>query len=115
MPKTIAERILSEKGHRDATAGDIVIADVDLLMAQDGTAPLSIQAFRDMGGRKVLDAAKKRPQFIVRDGVLLVLPRVDKLPSQRPKDLSAWDALASGAGLQVTFPRMDGKVPKVAL
>jgi len=58
LPKTIAEKILSEKGHRDATAGDIVIADVDLLMAQDGTAPLSIQAFRDMGGRKVWDAAK---------------------------------------------------------
>ena len=58
LAKTIAEKILSKKGHRDARAGDIVIGDVDLLMAQDGTAPLSIQAFREMGGRKVWDPAK---------------------------------------------------------
>ncbi len=58
MGKTIAEKIFSKKGHRDATAGDIVIADVDLLMAQDGTAPLSIRAFREMGGQRVWDPSK---------------------------------------------------------
>jgi len=53
MGKTIAEKILSSKSNRDARAGDIVIARVDLLMAQDGTAPLAIRAFEDMGGTDV--------------------------------------------------------------
>jgi 3-isopropylmalate/(R)-2-methylmalate dehydratase large subunit len=53
MGKTIAEKILSNKSNLDARAGDIVIADIDLLMAQDGTAPLAIRAFGDMGGGKV--------------------------------------------------------------
>jgi len=53
MGKTIAEKILSSKSNRDARAGDIVIGRVDLLMAQDGTAPLAIRAFEDMGGTDV--------------------------------------------------------------
>jgi 3-isopropylmalate/(R)-2-methylmalate dehydratase large subunit len=53
MGKTIAEKILSNKSNLDARAGDIVIADIDLLMAQDGTAPLAIRAFGDMGGGEV--------------------------------------------------------------
>jgi len=57
-PKTMSERILSSKSARDAAAGDIVVADVDLLMAQDGTAPLAIRAFREMGGGKVWSAQR---------------------------------------------------------
>lgn len=55
LPKTMAEKILSEKGHGDVSAEDIIIADVDLLMAQDGTAPLAIKAFGEMDGKRVWD------------------------------------------------------------
>ncbi len=58
LSKTISEKILSSKSGRDARAGDMVIASVDFLMAQDGTAPLSIQAFREMGGGKVWDGTR---------------------------------------------------------
>ncbi len=58
MGKTIAEKILSLKSGRDSRAGDIVIARVDLLMGQDGTTPLAIQAFREMGGGRVWDPAR---------------------------------------------------------
>jgi hypothetical protein len=33
----------------------------------------------------------------------------------RPKRLSVWDALSSGAGLNVRFPRLKGKVRKIEL
>jgi 3-isopropylmalate/(R)-2-methylmalate dehydratase large subunit len=55
LPQTISEKILSDRSGSDASAGDIVIARVDLLMAQDGTAPLAIRAFEDMGGGSVWD------------------------------------------------------------
>ncbi len=43
MSKTIAEKIFSEKSGQDAHAGDIVIADIDQIALQDGTAPLAIR------------------------------------------------------------------------
>ena len=43
MGKTIAEKILSEKSGVDAYAGDIVIAKIDQIALQDGTAPLAIR------------------------------------------------------------------------
>ncbi len=58
MGKTIAEKILSAHSGKDVYAGDIVIADVDFMMGQDGTSPLAIRAFRDMNGRKVFDPSK---------------------------------------------------------
>ena len=58
MGKTIAEKILSSHSGIDARAGDIVLADVDFVMGQDGTSPLAIKAFRDMGGERVFDPAK---------------------------------------------------------
>ncbi len=56
--KTIAEKILSKKSGTDARAGDIVVAELDLLMGQDGTAPLAVKSFREMGGKKVFDGSK---------------------------------------------------------
>lgn len=58
MGKTIAEKILSEKSGIDAKANDIVIADLDFVMGQDGTSPLAIQAFEEMGGRQTFDPAR---------------------------------------------------------
>lgn len=50
MGKTISEKILSAHSGTDAKAGDIVVADVDYAMGQDGTTPLSIKAFQKMKG-----------------------------------------------------------------
>jgi len=51
--KTISEKILSSHSEHDARAGDIVIAELDFVMAQDGTAPLAIRSFEGMGGDRV--------------------------------------------------------------
>jgi len=56
--KTIAEKILSAHSGKDAHAGDIVIADVDFVMGQDGTSPLAIRALDRMGVRNVFDPEK---------------------------------------------------------
>lgn len=50
MGKTIAEKILSNKSGQDAFANDIVVADVDFRMGQDGTSPLAIRAYQAMKG-----------------------------------------------------------------
>lgn len=50
MGKTISEKIFSAHAGRDVSAGEIVIIEPDSVMAQDGTAPLAIRAFREMGG-----------------------------------------------------------------
>ena len=55
MGKTIAEKILSQKSNQDAKAGDIVIADLDFVMGQDGTSPLAIRVYREMKGKRVFD------------------------------------------------------------
>jgi 3-isopropylmalate/(R)-2-methylmalate dehydratase large subunit len=55
LGKTIAEKILSRKSGRDAYANDIVVADVDFRMGQDGTAPLAIRSFEKMNGESVFD------------------------------------------------------------
>ncbi len=49
MPKTLAEKILSVKSGADASAGDIVIAKVDLSFVQDTTGPLTVRQFESGG------------------------------------------------------------------
>ncbi|WP_323748521.1 3-isopropylmalate dehydratase large subunit [Anaerosoma tenue] len=56
--KTIAEKIFSAHSGSDATAGDIVVADIDFVMGQDGTTPLAIRALESMGVDEVFDPAK---------------------------------------------------------
>lgn len=58
MGKTIAEKILSRKSGQDVKAGDIVIADLDFVMGQDGTSPLAIKAFAEMQASKVFDPSR---------------------------------------------------------
>lgn len=58
MGKTIAEKILSLKSGQDARANDIVVADLDFVMGQDGTSPLAIQAFQEMEAKSVFDPGK---------------------------------------------------------
>lgn len=51
--KTISEKILSSHSGADARAGEIVIAELDFMMAQDGTAPLAIRSFEGMEKKTV--------------------------------------------------------------
>ncbi|MCL2379517.1 MAG: 3-isopropylmalate dehydratase large subunit [Coriobacteriia bacterium] len=58
MGKTIAEKIFATHAGREVSAGDIVVADVDFVMAQDGTSPLAIRALEEMGVDSVFDPTK---------------------------------------------------------
>lgn len=53
MGKTIAEKIISFHCGRDVRKGDIAVSGFDFLMAQDGTAPLVINAFEKLNADKV--------------------------------------------------------------
>jgi len=75
--KTIIEKILSGKSGRDAYAGDIVVANVDLIMGQDGTSPLAIKAFEAMGGEKLFNP----------DAVNLVIDHSAPSPSESISNL----------------------------
>lgn len=55
MPLTIAEKILSSHaGKKELRPGEIVIAEPDVLLANDVTAPLAIKIFSELGGKKIL-------------------------------------------------------------
>ena len=48
-PKTISEKIISEHtGGKSVIAGEFVVANIDLAMAQDGTGPLTIQEIKNL-------------------------------------------------------------------
>ena len=55
MGKTISEKIISEHVGRDVKCEDFVVAKVDVVMAQDGTGPLSIQELKKMDMERVFD------------------------------------------------------------
>jgi len=56
--KTLAEKILSQKSGSDARSGDIVIARVDLVFAQDTTGPLTIRQFQACNLKRLADPKK---------------------------------------------------------
>ena len=58
MGKTISEKILGKHAGRETSAGEIVMADIDLIMSHDGNRPLSIEVFEDMGGKKLFDSKR---------------------------------------------------------
>ena len=55
MAQTIIEKIFSRHCRKPVKANDFVVADIDFAFAQDGTAPLAIQAFRKMGAKKIFN------------------------------------------------------------
>ena len=58
MGLTITEKILANASHETEVAtGDVVIADVDIVMAHDSTAPLAVEGL-DETGKKVFDPHK---------------------------------------------------------
>lgn len=58
MGKTIVEKIFSSHSGKDVKSGEIVLAEVDFLMAQDGTAPLVIKNFENLGFENVFNPEK---------------------------------------------------------
>ncbi len=58
MGKTLAEGILSEKAGIDLHAGDIAVAPIGLVFAQDGTAPLAIRQFQSCGFDRLADPSR---------------------------------------------------------
>lgn len=58
MPHTFAEKILSAKTGQRLRQGDFIVAPVNGAFASDTTAPFAIQAFREMGGRKLWDPTR---------------------------------------------------------
>jgi len=63
LGQTIIEKILSSHSGGPAYANDIVVARVDFVMGQDGTAPLAVRAFHEMGGTEVFD--RERVAFVI--------------------------------------------------
>lgn len=60
MGKTIAEKIFSSHSNKDVKAGDVVVANIDFCFGQDGTSGLVIDAFKNLGAKKVFNKDKFR-------------------------------------------------------
>ena len=55
-PQTITQKILAAHAGRDyVEPGELIMARVDIALANDITAPLAIKAFREVGAEKVFD------------------------------------------------------------
>jgi len=58
LDKTIAEKIFTNHVGKEIFAREITVSSVDFVMAQDGTAPLAIKSFKEMGSKSVFDPRK---------------------------------------------------------
>lgn len=59
MSMTMAEKIMARaSGKKEAKAGEIVMADIDVAMTHDLTGPLSVESFKKIGVDKVWDPEK---------------------------------------------------------
>ncbi|MEM1539780.1 MAG: 3-isopropylmalate dehydratase large subunit [Candidatus Bathyarchaeia archaeon] len=74
---TMAEKILSQKVGKTVTAGEVIVSDIDLLMAHDGTAPLAIEQFLKLEVDKVFDPSK----------ILLVIDHAGPSPSDKVSNI----------------------------
>jgi len=53
MGQTITEKIFSEHAGREVSAGEIVRVDIDMVIGNDITTPISIRAFEESGATKL--------------------------------------------------------------
>jgi len=59
MGMTLAEKILSRRSKREEVKpGDLVFAEVDLVLGTDVTVPLGVKVFKEMGAEKVHDPSR---------------------------------------------------------
>jgi len=72
MGKTLAEKIIGEHAGREVSAGEIVVAKVDLCYVQDGTGPLAMREFRELG----------RDRLAMPDRTLIFLDHAAPCPRQ---------------------------------
>jgi len=49
MAFTLTEKIISQHCGREVVAGDIAVANVDICLMQDGTGPLAVRSWRQLG------------------------------------------------------------------
>ena len=56
QPQTITQKILAAHANKDTVEpGELILAKVDIALANDITAPLAIRAFQEAGARQVFD------------------------------------------------------------
>ncbi len=55
MGQTIAEKILSLHAGKDVTPGELIIANIDAVMVQDGTGPLAVNEFKKLNKTKLFN------------------------------------------------------------
>lgn len=55
MGQTIAEKILSSHAGKTVKPGELVIANIDVVMVQDGTGPLAVNEFKKMNKSKLFN------------------------------------------------------------
>ena len=77
MNQTVAEKIISAHAGRNVKAGEIAVVQVDGAMATDSTAPLAIQAFEKMGGKRLWEPER----------VSLVIDHAAPAPNERIANL----------------------------
>lgn len=58
MGKTIAEKIFEAHTRSRCKAGDLVVADLDLILTHDASRPVTAELFQRFGGKKVFDHRK---------------------------------------------------------
>ncbi len=58
MGLTLSEKILSEHAGKRVRAGEFAVCGVDIVLAQDGTAPLAIDSFEKFGKNQLVNPEK---------------------------------------------------------